>query len=693
MIARDPTFLGTVQDVAGSRIHVVLDEQTLSGLTFIGGYGYRIGQVGAFVRIQLGYLDLYGIVSQVGAGAVPEKLADTRPHGDRWMTIQLAGQARRDGAFERGVAQYPTIGDRVHLVAEDDLRRIYGRPDHPQYVKIGSLAAAPSIPALIDIERLLTRHSAVVGATGSGKSTTVAGILNAVSDAEKYPSARIVLIDIHGEYARALGEKANVFKVGANPARGERELFIPYWALNFDELANIALGSLDDPARVAYVDKITSLKAAALASAPRAGVDEFSITVDTPIPFSIRKLWWDFYTELRSTHFEDKSKPQSQETWALETEGGLPVQPGDMMKVIPPKFRAIKDVKEDPEKIRWAASTLKVGRSIDILTGRLRDRRMSFLFSPGPWSADPNGEPEEDLGTLLKEWIGSEKPISILDLSGIPATVQGDLVGALLRILYEALFWGRYMPEGGRARPLLIVLEEAHAYLNSGTDSVASHAVQRIAKEGRKYGMGLMIVSQRPSEIHQTILSQCGTLFALRLSNSNDRSHITGSVSDGLEGLLAALPILRTGEAIVLGEAVTLPVRALIAKPPPDRRPDSHDPTVIADMDPESGDVGGWNQIAPQEDYEALVNVWRSQTIQFAKGDLAMVEWHEVESSTVLRIGYDAAVGELYVEFTNGSTYVYYDVPEQVFEAFAGSGSKGVFLNANIKGKYRFGRE
>ena len=621
------------------------------------------------------------------------------------MTVQLAGQARRDSHFERGIAQYPTIGDSAHVVTESDLGRIYGKPNNPSFVKIGTLAAAPSIPALLDINRLVTRHSVVVGATGSGKSTTVAGLMSALSS-EQYPSSRILMIDVHGEYASALRDRASVFRVGANAKLGEKELYIPYWALNFDELVATAIGGLDDAAaRVAFADKITELKQASFRAKPVEGVEEHLISVDSPIPFNIRQLWWDFHTMMRATHFEN-GQPQSEKTWALELDPkGVPVQPGDLEKVIPPRFRPIKDEKGDPEKIRLSASRLNVSRPVDILAGRLRDRRLSFLFSPGPWSVKSGGaDPSEDLDALLKEWIGGEKPISILDLSGVPPTIQSELVAALLRILFEALFWGRVMPEGGKSRPLLMVLEEAHSYLGSKGSAPASLAVQRIAKEGRKYGMGLMIVSQRPAEIDQTILSQCGTLIALRLSNTVDRGHITSSVSDNLEGLLAALPILRTGEAIIVGEAVNLPIRALISPPAKGRAPDSQDPVVVyQNPEEDAGGVGGWNAPMPTPDYAKLVYAWRRQSIRALRAengaepeeiieeDISM-NWIPVTSSNVKAVAYEEASSTLFVEFTAGNIYQYFDVPATVFEEFLSAGSKGSYFNGNIKNKYRYER-
>lgn len=207
----DPTFLGSVEDVSGASIRIKLALGTVSGLSFIEGQSYRVGQVGGFVRIPLGFVNLYGVISQVGASAVPERLAEIEQHGNRWMTVQLVGEGHPGAGFDRGISQFPTVGDAAHIVTELDLRTIYGRPNDLRFVQVGRLASASSIPALVEIDKLVTRHSAVVGTTGSGKSTTVAGILTALSDSRNYPSARILVIDIHGEYGKALSDRAAVF--------------------------------------------------------------------------------------------------------------------------------------------------------------------------------------------------------------------------------------------------------------------------------------------------------------------------------------------------------------------------------------------------------------------------------------------------------------------------------------------------
>jgi len=620
----DPSLIGSVQDVNGASIRIELRPETVTGLSFVDGESYRVGQVGNFIRIPLGFVNLYGVVSQVGAGAAPapKEGESLNPYGNRWLLAQLVGEGRRGGRFERGLSQHPTIDDPVHIVTEADLRTIYGHGELDDYVTVGRLTSAESIPALVDINKLITRHSAVVGTTGAGKSTTVAGLLTSLSNPSRYPSSRIVVFDIHGEYANALRDRCTSYRVGANEKGNERPLFTPYWALTFDEFSKVCLGMTEAKDAAAFQERVTAMKVEAFKKHPVDGLTVERITVDTPIPFSIHRFWYDLHCEVNGTFREEVGKPQSPDTWAVEKDDKGVNKVGNPLLVIPPPFLPIKDEKGNDEKIRLSKSTLP-RKPIDTLAAKLRDPRLDFLFKPGDWLPDLDGNTKCDLDALLESWIGSPQPISILDLSGIPSAILTDLIGALIRILYDAIFWSRNLPEGGRERPLLLILEEAHAYLNAGHSNFASDVVKRIAKEGRKYGVGLMVVSQRPAEIDTTILSQCGTIFAMRLSNDIDRGHVTSSASDNLKGLFDMLPILRTGEAIIVGEAVSLPVRTLIDAPPKNRRPDSTDPRVVVRGGLEaSGDgydgPGGWNQRrdSPQ-DYSAVSRQWRQQNPRY----------------------------------------------------------------------------
>lgn len=600
----DPSHLGTVENVSGSEVSVGLDDSTVSGLLFVNGHPYHVAQVGSFVRIPLGLVDVVGIVSQ--AGSTPEHMAKEEADGRMWMTVQLIGHGSRDKGFSRGISILPSVGDPVHIMTDQDLEAVYGSHASMKRIRIGHVASALSIPALMDINSLVTRHSAVVGTTGAGKSTTVARILESLTDASRYPSARVIVFDVHGEYASALQDQAQVFRVDGERESRSRPLHVPYWALSYEELAELSFGSLtEDAPRGAVRDMIVELKRSALEAHPLQGIDASDVTVDTPVPFSIHQLWFNLYRQINATHTVSQTG-QSEETEALLVdEGGLPVEPGDPMRVIPPRYRPATQASGE-EKIFLSGSKLNISRQVDALGSRLKDRRYDFIFRPGPYLPQPDGQIESDLDSFLRGWIGSDRTVSILDLSGVPVEILADLVGALTRVIYDALQWSRLLAEGGRERPLLFVFEEAHAYLSGLQPRTVQAAVQRVVKEGRKYGIGAMVVSQRPSEVDSTILSQCGTIVALRLANATDRGHVVSAAADNLGGVLSLLPVLRTGEAIIVGEAVPLPMRVLVELPK--YRPESTDPTVVGDERP-----GGWDRRQEVADYEDVIIRWRSQ--------------------------------------------------------------------------------
>lgn len=615
----DPSRLGTVEDVNGSSVSVKLTESTPSGLLFVNGEAYRVGQVGGFIRIPCGYVDLFGVISQVGAGAAPGPPELAPQLGNRWLRVELVGEGRRGTKFERGISQYPSIGDLVHVATESDLKTVYAPGDEDGYVAIGRVASAEAIRAYLDLNRLVSRHSAVVGSTGAGKSNAVANLLGAVSNRAHFKSARVVLFDLHGEYAKAFGDLARVFRVGADVNAGERELHVPFWALTAEEFISLSMGTVSGTPLTLLQERLLSSKRTSQAGGIPHGLPDIAVTVDTPLPFSVYKLWHDLYSLHCSTHSVSMNQNQTEATRAYEQVGIPPTnQVGNPDTLERPRFRPLKDEKNDPDKV-YAGSYSALPRThLDVLEGRLRDPRMQFLFNPGEWSVAQDGTTKSDLDALLAAWTGADTPISVFDLSGVPTAVVDDLVGAVLRILYDALYWGRLKKEGGRERPLLVVVEEAHVYLGPQSKSRAATAARRIAKEGRKYGVGLMLVSQRPSEVDATILSQCGTIVALRLTNDLDRNQVTSCASDNLKGLFSMLPILRTGEALIVGEAVNMPIRAIIDRPPEGRRPDSDDPMVVVPkgIDGKRKKSGGWTEPVIDEHFKPLVEAWRKQDPQ-----------------------------------------------------------------------------
>ena len=208
-----------------------------------------------------------------------------------------------------------------------------------------------------------------------------------------------------------------------------------------------------------------------------------------------------------------------------------------------------------------------IERHLDLMRSRIKDARLSFLFTPGcGYEPDLQGSVQGDLDSLVRDWVGHEKPITVFDVSGLPSDVLPTIVGTMLRVVYDMLFWAQDLPIGGRQQPLLVVLDEAHLFVPEGGETSAHRTLSMITKEGRKYGIGLMLVTQRPSEIDSAVLSQCGSLLALRLTNSADRTKVAAALPDDLGGLVEQLPSLRTGEGIFLGEAMPIPSRVRVRK-------------------------------------------------------------------------------------------------------------------------------
>ena len=613
--SNNPAVIGVVRSISGTNVSIQLYSSLNSSITYINGNGYKIGQVGGFVKIPQGYLNLYGTIVQIGADAVPENLTEGEGVGYRWMTVQLVGEGAQGQPFERGISQYPMIDDEVFIVTEEDLQSIYGQIQGAEFVAVGTISGADNIPALVDINKLITRHCSVVGSTGTGKSTTVAGLISTLTASKKFPSSRIVLIDIHGEYGKTFKDSANVFRIYPE-AEHELKLVVPYWAMSFDEFVDFTFGDINDSDRAQIAEYVLRLKQLTI----RENADKYAylnsdlITADTPIPFSLQRLVLYLYRLVFSEHTAqttaqkfceiDEDFDINKSTEAFEEKGGEK-QSGSIEPFKLPVYKGIVN-----GQIYHAKITISLKRQLLQLLARMSDPRYDFIFNPEGYIPTDKGVVENDLDELLKEWYG-EKQLSVFDVSGVPSSILIDIVGILLRLMYDSLFWGRRMPQGARNRPLLIVMEEAHNYLGTNNNNRAASIVRRIVKEGRKYGIGAMIVSQRPSEIDSTILSQCGTTISLRLTNSNDKGIVASTVSDNLSGLVNMLPILKTGESIIVGEAVRMPMRTNVFFPPEASRPDSQDPKVAKDVDPKVG----WNkELNIQEgDYSDITKTWRLQ--------------------------------------------------------------------------------
>ena len=581
----EPTYLGKIVSVSGSSLLIQLTPQVRSGLLIIEGRTHRIGQVGSFVRIPQGYNHLYGVISETSESIITST-NDVDASERRNIKVELVGESIGD-EFERGIGQFPSINDEAHLVTEDDLKKIYGNNDEGQIV-FGKLSSSDSINVSVDLDSLVNKHSALLGSTGSGKSTSVSSLLRSIvtgfDDVITKPSARIVLFDIHGEYASALGDISTIYSV--SPREGEENLFIPYWCVSPESLIDFLCGQ-NENVKNKFMDCIVEEKKE-FVEKNKIDLDEDKITPYTPLPFRLNKIWYDLSHEDNVNWVEkDITKPAY-------------LSKGDFTKLDAPTFKPPNN-SNDGRVTKGGPQNMK--KQLDLMRSRLLDRQFSFFLSPGTWEPTHENKVEADLPELIKKWIGNEKPITILDLSGMPSSRLDLLLGSVLDILFESAIWGRNLSEGMKERPLLLVMEEAHRYLSNDNNGLSKKMVRRIAKEGRKFGVGSMLVSQRPSEIDETILSQCGTLFALRINNATDRARVKSAMSDGLSGIVDSLPILRTGEAIVTGEAARLPMRCRFKVPREGRFPDSSDPKVSE----------RWTKPYEKLDYTKLVAAWRQQ--------------------------------------------------------------------------------
>lgn len=579
MPERDPTCVGKVRHVLGATVTIALDDDLAGIAPIYRGHLQPIGQIGSLVRIPQGLVDLIGSVSLVGIAELsgaPEP-AETVQRDERWLQIQLLGEIdRATGRFHRGVGSYPGLDDSVHFATAVHLTAIFPPPGK-DYLRLGCLAAAEEVPVCLNAAKLVTRHAAIVGSTGSGKTSAVASLLQSFV-AGGWQAANIVVIDPHGEYAQALGDSASVRSV---LGEGESRLRVPYWALPALDILKIFVGAtgsatfsskfteLVGQARKKFVDGCTWLT-----------LDPSAITADTPVPFDIRPVWHALDAENRETR-ANKTDPST----ACRT------NPGNAAELKSAVFQPYNAGGAAPHK---GPLYDVYGVTPDLLRLGLLNPQLRFFQEPAGTVEGP-----DPLIEVLQEWLGTEKPVSVLDFSGVPAVAADHAIGVILNLLFEVCLRSEKGGTGvGRASPVLIVLEEAHRYLGESASILTRNSANKIAREGRKYGIGLMLVTQRPTELPDTALAQCGTLISLRLSNIADQGAIRAALPDTVAGLAAVLPSLRTGEAIVTGEAVVLPSRALLTRPRPE--PHAEDPS----LDP-------WRAEPAAPDLQASLAQWR----------------------------------------------------------------------------------
>ncbi|MCK4947537.1 MAG: ATP-binding protein [Candidatus Aureabacteria bacterium] len=565
----DITYLGKIIRVDSSTVEVEVSDDIPSAAPIINGRLYKIGQIGTFVKMPMGNITTYGIVSSVSN--TPGKPDDNQARqifGSRFLSVQLVGEKIGDDDFEKGIGTYPTINDAVHIVVEKDLFNIYGEKDTGS-IEIGKHSSSDNLSVCVDIHKLILRHCAILGSTGSGKSNTTVSILKAILN--NYLGSRVILVDPHGEYASAFPD-AKVYKINDS----SDPLYIPFWLMNFDELAFFLVGAKPtDDQRPEYRllrEWITGYKKENY-QLKSGDVNRDFITADSPIPFNARKLWHDMNWWLNATFSESTKDKQTKDNAQLQKDEDGNPKNGNYDELRQAEFKPYPMGSNAPYKSKHQDFYSYEKK----LLSRLKDSRFDFMFHPGDYKDKSS---LKDLHNLLNDWIGSDSKLVILDLGGIPFEVLDIAIGLITRFVYDSMFWGRNESYTGRNRPLLLAYEEAHTYLNKNdNNSYSKNAVERIFKEGRKFGVGALVISQRPSEISETILAQIGTFIALRLTNSGDQSIVKSSSPDNLNSLIDLLPSLRIGEAVIVGEAIKIPSRIRVKLNNP--RPTSDDPKLI----------------------------------------------------------------------------------------------------------------
>jgi DNA helicase HerA-like ATPase len=604
----DQLKVGHVIGVEGDSVEVQISVANLC--IKYHGTEYRVGRLGTYVTIPMGRTTLIGYVVRVGAIGDLEPLPD--PGGPRriTMTIQLLGTVRND-KFTRGVSEYPTLGDPVRLGVDEDFELIFGCFDE----LAGGASARKSFPMgrfAVDTDfevRVLgkdffAKHVAVMGNSGSGKSVTTAKIIH---EALQLPETQIIMFDMHGEYLTAFSDD------NGNPLPNvtylsDRNLVLPYWMLRFEEFQQLFI----DTNNPANINPQTVFLRSALEKLKQPAAGELGLlceySIDTPIYYSIDSL--KTYAE----NLNDARFVLGSENYAFSRLPfrQLPVAKQEQMMLTQRmEFNRGNAEGEVPHATYYG----RLLGLVNQLETRLNDRRYDFLLRPfeqasrNPDLADcfqadrPPGELSKSVASVIRQMLGQQgtrKNLTIVDLSGLPFDVVDITVAVLTRTLFDFNFWSPFDVR----RPFVLVYEEAHNYLprrDRAGRMFARDAVEKVAKEGRKYGVSAMIVSQRPSEISETILSQCNSMVLMRMNNPDDQEYAARVVSDQFRSLISLLPSMRPGEGFIIGDSVLMPMRTLISMPP---------------RLPRSGDVdffGLWSRKTAGGDAEQIMDRWWRQ--------------------------------------------------------------------------------
>jgi DNA helicase HerA-like ATPase len=526
--------IGAVVDIGGGGARLEIDGVKLSILGSDPDPSVAMsGQVGSQVKIECGKKWLLANVRTLkGSSSGDNKVSaeiDFLGEGDEDQ------QTGRIVNFKRGITSYPIPGNRVFPVTGRDLKQMFSADERP-HIEIGTVYPTQDVRGALYVDALLGKHFALLGSTGTGKSTSAALIMHRIC--ELMPEGHIVMIDPHGEYSAAFKGYGELFNVD--------NLAMPYWLMNFEEHCEVFITTTgSDKQR----DSDILAKCLLIARGKnRAAEGLTKLTVDSPIPYTLSDL-----------------------TMAISNEMGILNKAGDTAPYMRLKTK-IEELKSDP--------------------------RYQFMFS-GMLVADTM----TSFISKIFRLPAKGKPISIIDVSGVPSDIVSVVVAVMSRLVFDYAIWSR----SEKQRPVLLICEEAHRYVpadKTGNGQAVRKILERIAKEGRKYGVALGLITQRPSDLAEGVLSQCGTIIAMRLNNDRDQQFVKNAMPEGSRGFLDVIPALRNRECIVCGEGVSIPIRVAFDDLERDRRPASSDP-LFSEL---------WRQTGDEEAMVSrVVKRWRAQ--------------------------------------------------------------------------------
>lgn len=570
-----PLQIGYVIGVNGDQVDVAVSCADLS--IPHGEKTYRIGQVGTYVTLPRLERTLIGYVVSVKLDESPAASGNGAALQQITLICQLIGTIV-NGRFSRGVNDYPIPNDAVRIAVDHDFSAIFGTSEDRSATggrrsfSMGRFAVNTDFEVQAVGKDFFSRHVAVMGNSGSGKSVTTTKIIH---EALQLPHSQVVLFDMHGEYLSAFSDEFG------NPLPNvtylsDRNLVLPYWLLGYDEFEQLFIdrsNSQDYNAQRLFMRMaLEKLKKAAANDLGLHG----EVTIDTPVYYSLEQLL-TYATNMNAARFVTNTP-----NYAFSRLGYRQLAPDRQEHLLLTQKMEFNSAGAEGETPHATFFGRLLGL-INLIETRMNDRRFDFLMRPFEQAQQNidlaarvrNGNSPADnsrmVGSVIRQLLGQTNPrknLTIVDLSGLPFEVVDVTVAVLTRTLFDFNFWS---PVEVR-QPVLMVYEEAHNYLprreKERRRSFARDAVEKVAKEGRKYGVSAMIVSQRPSEISETVLSQCNSMILMRLNNPDDQEYAARVVSDQFRSLISLLPSLRPGEGFIIGDAVLMPMRTLFDLPP-----------------------------------------------------------------------------------------------------------------------------